>query len=156
MGAGRSGAPWVVAVSTALLLLGGCAGSQASGSGRPSHATPTTTASPTATHSGPWSVVALGDSVPAGGGCGCTPYPQLSASSLTIPGTREVSATNDAINGATSSQVLASVTSDQQTQSHVAAADVVEIEVGANDVSYGATCGTSVSCYQQKVPAVEQ
>jgi lysophospholipase L1-like esterase len=94
--------------------------------------------------------------VPAGGGCGCTPYPQLSATSLAVPGAREVSATNDAVNGATSSDVLASVTADQQAQSHIAAANVVEIEVGANDVSYGATCGTSVSCYEQKLPAVER
>jgi lysophospholipase L1-like esterase len=101
-------------------------------------------------------VVALGDSVPAGGGCGCTPYPQLSASSLTIPGTREVSATNDAINGATSSDVLASVTRDQHTESHVAAADVVEIEVGANDVGFSTRCGTTVSCYEQTVPTVER
>jgi lysophospholipase L1-like esterase len=101
-------------------------------------------------------VVALGDSVPAGGGCSCTPYPQLSASSLTIPGTREVSATNAAVNGATSSDVLASITTDQDTESHVATADVVEIEVGANDVGYSTMCGTTVSCYQQAMPTVER
>jgi lysophospholipase L1-like esterase len=101
-------------------------------------------------------VVALGDSVPAGGGCSCTPYPQLSASSLTVPGTREVAATNDAVNGATSSDVLASVTTDPQVESHLAAADVVEIEIGANDVAYGAACGTTASCYQPSVATVEQ
>jgi lysophospholipase L1-like esterase len=101
-------------------------------------------------------VVALGDSVPAGGGCGCTPYPQLSASALTIPGTREVSATNAAVNGATSSDLLSSITTDQDTESHVATADVVEIEIGANDVGYSTTCGTTVSCYEQAVPTVER
>jgi lysophospholipase L1-like esterase len=101
-------------------------------------------------------VVALGDSVPAGGGCSCTPYPQLSASSLTVPGTRDVAATNDAVNGATSSDVLTSVTTDPQVESHIAAADVVEIEVGANDVGYSTTCGATVSCYQPTVPTVER
>lgn len=156
MGAGRSRAPWRVAVSTALLLLGGCAGTQASGSGSGSSATSSTTTSATTTHPGAWSVVALGDSVPAGGGCGCTPYPPLSASLLAVPGTREVVATNDAVNGATSSDVLASITSDPQVESDVAAAHVVEIEVGANDVGHSTRCGTTVSCYEKTVPTVER
>ena len=37
---------------------------------------------PTAT----WSLVALGDSIPAGTACDCEPYPQLSASDLSLPG----------------------------------------------------------------------
>ena len=149
MGAMRSRTPWVVAVPATLGLLAGCASSSSVG---PS----ITTTSVIPTHSGSWSVVALGDSVPAGTACECTPYPELSASSLTVPGTREVSATNDAVAGATTSDVLTSVTTDPDVESRIGAADVVEIEVGANDVGYGSTCGTTVSCYQATLPSVER
>jgi len=124
----RSSASWLVAALAFLVVVAGCAGS-------PSVGAPGATASPNSTHPGSWSVVALGDSVPAGSACGCTPYPELNASSLSVPGTRPVVATNDAAGGATTSDVLASVSTDPDLESHVAAADVVEIEVGANDVS---------------------
>jgi len=35
-------------------------------------------------------------------------------------------------------------------------ADVVEIEVGANDVAYSGSCGTAVACYQPMIPAMHQ
>jgi hypothetical protein len=38
----------------------------------------------------------------------------------------------------------------------VAAADAVEIEVGANDVGYSNSCGTSPNCYMADVPQVEK
>ena len=105
---------------------------------------------------GEWSIVALGDSVPYGSNCGCTPYPQLSASSMTAPPTREVTATNDAVAGFTTEDVLAQLRSDPDVDSDVRRADVVEIEVGANDVAYSGSCGTSVACYQPTIPAMQQ
>lgn len=114
--------------------------------------------SPTAASSmprGAWSVVALGDSVPYGSNCGCTPYPQLSASSLTVPATRDVTATNDAVAGFTTEDVLTQLRSDPEVVSHVRKAYVVEIEVGANDVAYSGSCGTSVACYRPMIPAIE-
>jgi lysophospholipase L1-like esterase len=66
-----------------------------------------------------------------------------------------VSTTNDAVSGYTSSDVVSQL-SDPTVSSHVAGADVVEIEVGANDVGYDATCGPSISCYQSAIPTVEQ
>ena len=48
-----------------------------------------------------WSVVALGDSVPQGAACDCTPYPELSASELSQPGVREISVDNFAVGGYT-------------------------------------------------------
>lgn len=102
-----------------------------------------------------WSVVALGDSVPRGSNCRCTPYPELSASSFTVPATREMTATNDAVGGFTSSDVLTQLRSDSDVMSNVASADVVEIEIGANDVAYNRSCGTSVACYQPMMSSIE-
>jgi lysophospholipase L1-like esterase len=77
------------------------------------------------------SVVALGDSVPAG-------------------------TANDAVAGATSADVLAQLESDSAVIAHVRSAGVVEIEIGANDVEYSKTCGTSVACYTSRLPAMEK
>ncbi len=115
-----------------------------------------TTATPTATHSGPWSVVALGDSVPSGGGCDCTPYPERSATTLlSVDGEKWV-ATNDAVGGYTTSDVLEQLATKPDVAAHVADADVVEIEIGANDVGYDSSCGPSVGCYQPTIPTVQR
>ena len=148
---------WAGAVICAVLLVpAGCAAIAATSSGAGSFAPVRVAASPGATHSAPLSVVALGDSVPSGAACGCTPFPQLSASLLAAPGTGEVPTADDAVDGATSTDVLSAVLTDHEVQADVAAADVVEIEVGANDVEYSDACGTTVSCYQPTVPTVEQ
>ena len=102
------------------------------------------------------STVALGDSVPAGSACGCVPYPELSASSLTRPGGPAVTAANDAVGGYTTEDVLTQVRSDPGVMSHVAQADVVEIEAGANDVGYTDGCGMAVACYSGGVATVGQ
>ena len=73
-----------------------------------------------------YSTVALGDSVPAGTACDCVPYPELAASSLTVAGSREVTAANDAIGGSTTEGVLAQLSSRPDVSSRVAQADVVE------------------------------
>jgi lysophospholipase L1-like esterase len=103
-----------------------------------------------------WSVVALGDSVPSGYNCDCTPYPQLSAQGLTSSTGQTVTATNDAVAGYTSRNVLQQLSSDSAVIDAVQAADAVEIEVGANDVAYTSTCGTSVACYAPAVPTLEK
>lgn len=64
--------------------------------------------------------------------------------------------TDDAVNGATSTDVLAALSTDTEVQADVAAADIVEIEIGANDVAYSDACGTTADCYQPTVPVVEQ
>jgi acyl-CoA thioesterase I len=146
---GRRGTLYVVVVvACTLALVSACV--------RSPSATPT---SPAPTGSMPqqaWSVVALGDSVPRGTNCRCTPYPELSASSLTMPTARDASATNDAVGGFTSADVLKQLRTDPKVVSHVANADVVEIEVGANDVAYGRPCGTSIACYQPMVRTTER
>jgi lysophospholipase L1-like esterase len=102
------------------------------------------------------SVVALGDSVPRGTNCHCRPYPPLTADELTTRTRRKVTATNDAIAGATTATVLEQLDSDRSVIEHVRAADVVEIEIGANDVGYSKRCGTSVACYAPKIATIQK
>jgi lysophospholipase L1-like esterase len=116
------------------------------------------TASSTSTSTAPQtrSLVALGDSVPRGTNCHCWPYPPLTADGLTKSRGQTVTATNDSVAGYTTSGVLRQVTSDRAVMGHVRAADVIEIEVGANDVAYTASCGTEVACYTPRVPTIEK
>jgi lysophospholipase L1-like esterase len=102
------------------------------------------------------SLVALGDSVPRGTSCDCTPYPELTAGSLAETSGRKVTATNDAVGGYTSSNVLRQLESDRAVVDHVATARVIELEVGANDVPYTKSCGTAVECYAPRIPPMEQ
>ena len=102
-----------------------------------------------------WSVVALGDSVPRGTNCDCTPYPPLTADGLMASSGRAVAATNDAVGGYTTEDVLRQLDSRTDVIDHVRSADVIEIEVGANDVAYSRSCGTDVGCYAPRVPRIE-
>ena len=101
------------------------------------------------------SIVALGDSVPRGTNCNCTPYPPLTAEGLAATTGRKVTATNDSVAGYTTNNVLKQLT-NEDVKAHIRKADVVEIEIGANDVAYNKTCGTSVDCYAPKVPTVKK
>ncbi|WP_076262678.1 SGNH/GDSL hydrolase family protein [Intrasporangium flavum] len=100
--------------------------------------------------------MALGDSVPAGNGCDCTPYPQLTGDDLSSPPDRTVTVANDAVGGFTTDDVLTQLRNDTSVIDRVRSADVVEVEVGANDVGYSSSCGASVACYQPTVPVVER
>lgn len=102
------------------------------------------------------SLVALGDSVPRGTNCRCTPYPPLSADGLTASSGRRVTSTNDAVAGATTSTVLRQLESDGDVIGHVREANVIEIEIGANDVAYNSKCGTAVDCYAPEVPTIRK
>jgi lysophospholipase L1-like esterase len=102
------------------------------------------------------SIVALGDSVPRGTNCDCSPYPPLTATDLAATTGRKVTATNDSVAGYTTNNVLKQLTSNEDVMSHLQKADVVEIEIGANDVAYNQTCGTNVDCYAPKVPTVKK
>jgi lysophospholipase L1-like esterase len=104
-----------------------------------------------------WSIVALGDSVPSGFNCDCRPYPQLSADDLTATTGQTVKATNDAVAGSTTSNVLKQLSSDGTVIDQVRKADAVEINVGANDVAYNTnSCGSSVDCYAPLVPPMQK
>jgi lysophospholipase L1-like esterase len=104
-----------------------------------------------------WSIVALGDSVPSGYNCNCTPYPQLSASGLSSSTGQTVTATNDAVAGYTTTNVLTQLNSDSTVIDQVKKADAVEINIGANDVPYNKnSCGTSVDCYGPLVAPMQK
>ena len=102
------------------------------------------------------SIVALGDSVPRGTNCDCTPYPPLTATGLSSTTGTKVTATNDSVAGYTTNNVLKQLTSNQDVIDHMKTADVVEIEIGANDVGYSSKCGTNVDCYAPTVPTIEK
>jgi lysophospholipase L1-like esterase len=102
------------------------------------------------------SIVALGDSVPRGTNCDCRPYPPLSADKLTASTGGTFTATNDAVAGATTASVLKQLTSERDVTEHVAAAKVIEIEVGANDVAHTKQCGSDAGCYAPRIPGLEQ
>ena len=67
-----------------------------------------------------------------------------------------MTATNDAVGGFTTADVLTQLRSDDDVISQVSKASVVEIEVGANDVAYSGSCGTSVVCYQPRIRSTQQ
>jgi lysophospholipase L1-like esterase len=147
----------VVAAFACAILVSGCSSAPAA-TGTPPSTGPRSTSPPSTSdpHQHDWSIVALGDSVPHGTSCGCTPYPELSATSLTEPVSREVTATNDAVGGFTTADVLTQLRSDDDVISQVSKANVVEIEVGANDVAYSGSCGTSAACYQPRIRSTQQ
>ena len=119
------------------------------------HATPSSSSGPTPAPRAV-SIVALGDSVPRGTNCDCTPYPELTATDLSTGAEVKVTAMNDSVAGFTTQAVLRQLTSDQQVIKDVSGADTVEIEVGANDVAHSPSCGTSLDCYTGDVPPMEQ
>lgn len=90
------------------------------------------TASPAAVAPGAFTVVALGDSVPAGDACGCTPYPELVAADLAAARGRPARVSNLAEGGAVSADVLDTAAASP---ADLSAADVVLVTAGANDVA---------------------
>ena len=99
----------------------------------------------------------MGDSVPSGYNCNCTPYPQLSASGLAAKTGQTVTATNDAVEGYTTTNVLQQLNSDSTVIDQVRKTDAVEINIGANDVPYNKnSCGTSVDCYAPLVAPMQK
>jgi lysophospholipase L1-like esterase len=141
----------VIALVGLAAACGGSSSSSTSASTTSSGSTNTSTSSKT------WSIVALGDSVPSGYNCNCTPYPQLSASGLAAKTGQKVTATNDAVAGYTTTNVLTQLNSDSTVIDHVKKADAVEINIGANDVPYNKnSCGTSLDCYAPLVAPMQK
>ena len=101
------------------------------------------------------SVVALGDSVPRGTNCDCTPYPPLTATGLATATGRDVKASNDSVAGATTASVLEQLDT-RSVISHLRTAGVVEIEIGANDVAYSKSCGDKTACYEPRIPTMQK
>lgn len=106
-------------------------------------------------------VVALGDSVPAGTACSCTPFPDLYGSLLGRRTGASVAVSNEAVNGLDTLGLLA-----QLQQPHVSAAvggaDVVLVTIGANDfsdrhddvVEGRCTVGSEIDCVDEELRAM--
>ena len=102
------------------------------------------------------SVVVLGDSVPAGTDCDCRPYVDLVAASLTQAEGTSVSTDNDAVPGQTSAGLLAAL-GQQDIRNDLRSADVVVVEIGANDFDESAVTDgscSSAACYRGDVAAL--
>ena len=151
----------LLAAAASALLVAACTSSQAPGATSPATHPATDRSSSEASRYSPgpaenWSIVALGDSVPAGTACGCIPYPELSGARLSVPGGRSVTVTNDAVGGTTTVDVLHEVTADHSVINALHRATAAEIEIGANDIQYSKKCRTDVSCYSPAVPHMER
>ncbi len=81
-----------------------------------------------------WSMVGLGDSIPAGYACpGCTPFPELYGRQLTAATGSAVAVMNLGVGGWTSADLLRSLDAGQPDAQVVAASEVVTVTIGAND-----------------------
>ena len=80
-------------------------------------------------------ITALGDSVPYGTACECTPYPRLTGSDVARVAGHPVETSNDAAPGYKSGDVLAQLDHDTNIMAHVEHSQAVTVEVGANDVA---------------------
>lgn len=131
-----------------VMLLAGCATTTPS-SETPSPSPSTHVAAPSGHYEG------LGDSVPAGTNCGCTPFPELTSTEAGQANGQSVSVSNDAVPGYTTKQLLSQLDTSQAVIENVTRSNVVEVEIGANDVAYNSTCGTDAACYETKVQSVQ-
>jgi len=98
---------------------------------------------------------ALGDSVPYGTACDCTPYPQLTGAYFERVAGHPIQTSNDAVPGYRSSDVLAQFEHDANVIARVERSEAVMVEVGANDVAYSSACTTNVACYEQRLPQLK-
>lgn len=105
--------------------------------------------------SGPLRVVGLGDSVESGFACGCSGFISTVAHRLGDLQDRPVVVHNEALAGATSADVLSQL-QGPAVRSDVTTADLVVVEIGANDLppthAYDDRCLTA-DCYRDTVTA---
>lgn len=97
---------------------------------------------------------ALGDSVPYGTACDCTPYPQLVGADVARLAGHPVETSNDAVPGYRSADVLEQLDGDATVIGHLERGHAVTVQVGANDVAYSSACATNVACYDQRLPQI--
>lgn len=115
-------------------------------------ASPSASPSPTAA-TGPYRVVGLGDSVPAGNACDCTPYVSTVGQQEAARLGRTATVSNLAQGGLTTDGLAAQL-DEASVRSKLARADLVIVTIGANDFDPGllteSRCQpvTALSCYQ--------
>ena len=102
----------------------------------------TKSASPSPTRSGPYRVVGLGDSVPAGSACDCTSYVSLVGRHEAARRGTEADVSNLAQGGLTTGGLLDQL-QDASVRRKIAAADLVIVTIGANDFDTGSVADDS-------------
>jgi lysophospholipase L1-like esterase len=133
---------------TIAVLASGCAVSPgpAASAGQATSPTQTAMASPAAE----LRLVAIGDSIAAGGRCECRPYPgvygTLAAEALGQP----VRVRNLAVNGATSGDLLHALRQSDPMQSAIRGADLITLTIGINDIS-GCGAESDGACYETAI-----
>lgn len=101
-------------------------------------------------------VVALGDSVPAGTACGCSPYVDLVADAVAATQHAQVTAVNLSVPGQTIGGLTGQLRSSR-VAAELARADVVLVTVGANDLENESQCtpSSSTTCYAGDLRALQ-
>lgn len=120
--------------------------------------TPATPATPSAASPARLTVVGLGDSVTAGSACDCADYVARYAAQVPASAGGPARAVNLGVGGLTSAQLLADLKGQGPMPLQVAAADVVLVTIGANDLvplqdTYAAS-GCPAACSSPAVQAV--
>ena len=110
------------------------------------------TGAPAPVPPGAFTVVALGDSVPAGEACGCTPFPDLVAADLAAARGRPPHVVDLAEGGTLAADALAAATS---ARSDLATADLVLVTTGANDLAPSITTPTDRADVERTLDAVQ-
>jgi lysophospholipase L1-like esterase len=139
-----------------VLVAGGCAGDHRDSGG---DATTTSTVVPpdlTSALRHVTEVTALGDSVPYGTACDCSPYPEQFGRDVATVAGHPVDTANDAVPGYETADVIHQLQDETSVIDHVRRSGVVLVEIGANDVEFSSSCGTTLSCYEPEVPAVQR
>jgi lysophospholipase L1-like esterase len=123
-----------VAGSAAGSVVGSVAGGAADApdDGHPAGGTAYAGTTPSPAPGGPLTLVGLGDSVPSADTCGCTGYVEQVGSQLEHLTARPWVVHNDATGGWTTADVADDL-SASPTRQHLADADLVVVQVGAND-----------------------
>ena len=93
-------------------------------------------------------VLALGDSVPAGSACSCTPFPALYAQAISVASAARTVSINAGRPGLTSTGLVGLLGNGTPESDDVARSAVITITIGANDFDYvpSAQC-PKLSCY---------
>jgi len=111
---------------------------------------PATAAPASKVTSGPITVVGIGDSVTSGYNCNCKAFVGLYATQLAAKDDVKTSSVNLGVDGWTSSQLLAAMTTPGAFRNQVAKADILLVTIGANDLNpleARGPAGCSATCY---------
>jgi lysophospholipase L1-like esterase len=125
----------VVSILAMAMLLAGCQSAAGPAKGASSVSTHGGSGAPASSGPDPaWHVVALGDSVTSGTGCGCIPFPQMYGKDIADVRGRPTTVINLGKDGLNSAELLGQLDErGSSTATAVAAADIDLVTIGAND-----------------------